>query len=258
MRTHGWLASSILLLMLASRARADDAEPAEPGPAASEVSEPSSEPATTAPDAAPPEASEPAASEPAASEPELSATAPSDRAASGEAPAAQAPIDYHAVISLGFSHWFGSTFGTPAGIYTPALTVAWVPLPFLEFGVQYAASVIQLGVTPDVTSHIGFATFTILPRKELTIAGERLVFGGGPMVGVVHDVAGAGLVLGASIVARYLVQLSGAVLIGPFIDARSVLYELPGTPAPILDFTDGELRVGHADAHIQIGVAAAF
>ncbi len=257
MRTHGWLASSILLLMLASQARADDAEPAEPGPAASEVSEPSSEPATTAPDAAPPEASEPAASEPAASEPEISATAPSDGAASGEAPA-QAPIDYHAVISLGFSHWFGSTFGAPAGIYTPALTVAWVPLPFIEFGVQYAASVIQLGVTPDVTSHIGFATFTILPRKELTIAGERLVFGGGPMVGVVHDVAGAGLVLGASIVARYLVQLSGAVLIGPFIDARSVLYELPGTPAPILDFTDGELRVGHADAHIQIGVAAAF
>lgn len=228
MRTRAWIVSLVLVLMLAARARAqeDASAPETTTPSPTEASAPESR----ADDAAPP--------------------------ASLRAPAT--PLDYHLVISLGFSHWFGPTFGAPAGIYTPALTLAWAPVSWLEIGVQYAGSLIELHVTPGVTSQIGFTTLSLVITKEITIAGERLTFGAGPMVGMVYDIAGVGAVVGASIVARYLVQLRDALLLGPFIDARATLYELPGNAAPLFALTGGELQVGHADAQIQIGVAVAF
>lgn len=231
MRTRTWFVSLFLVLILATPARAQE-------------------------DARTPEATAPSLTE--ASSETNGPQSSTDAAPHSSSHVPATPLDYHLVISLGFSHWFGPTFGAPAGIYTPALTVAWAPVSWLEIGVQYAGSLIELHVTPDVTSQIGFATISLVISKEITIAGERLTLGAGPMVGMVYDIAGVGAVVGASIVARYLIQLRDALLLGPFIDARATLYELPGNAAPLFALTGGELQVGHADAQIQIGVAVAF
>lgn len=169
------------------------------------------------------------------------------------------PFHYHLVIDVGFSHWLGSTFDAPAGIYTPALTIHVVPLEWLEVALQYTGSVIEFTIpTATRTSQIGFVELSLVLRKELQVGGDLLLLGCGPMVGLVYDVLGVGIAFGAEIVGRYLVQLGNALAVGPFIDVRAVLYDLPGDPRPFYEVVDGKVLQGHLDAHIQLGAAVAF
>lgn len=64
--------------------------------------------------------------------------------------------------------------------------------------------------------------------------------------------------LGSDIFARYLIDVSGLIAIGPFVDVRAMYYILPGSDVPLIDVTDGQLTMGHNDTHIQIGVAGSF
>lgn len=191
----------------------------------------------------------------APSEPTATETAPSEEPASAPRP----PLVYHLVIDIGFSHWLGNTFEAPAGIYTPALTIHGVPVDWLEIVLAYTGSVLEFTIpTAMRTSQIGFVELSLVLRKELRVGGDMLMLGCGPMVGLVYDVLGAGITFGAEIVGRYLVQLGNALAIGPFIDVRAALYDLPGDPRPFYQVVDGKVIQGHLDAQIQLGAAIAF
>ncbi|MGF1464904.1 MAG: hypothetical protein ACFCGT_02120 [Sandaracinaceae bacterium] len=165
---------------------------------------------------------------------------------------------YLVTVSVGFAHWYGGTYGAPVGTYTPALTVGLVPLEWLETQLSYSASVVTLPQPDGGDSHVGFLTLALLIRRELHVAGERLMFGGGLVGGIVHNHRGVRPAFGGAIAARYLIGLSRSVSLGPFLDVRALLYELPGSDLPIYDVEDGRLVAGHSDAQIQIGVAMAF
>lgn len=206
-----------------------------------------------------PDATDPAVSPISGDEPTGAPAPPSASDASGSGTPPRPPLVYRLVIDIGFSHWLGNTFDTPAGIYTPALTIHGVPVDWLEIVLSYTGSVLEL-VVPTVmrTSQIGFVELSLVLRKELRVGGDMLMLGCGPMVGLVYDVLGVGIAFGAEIVGRYLVQLGNALAIGPFIDVRATLYDLPGDPRAFYEVIDGRVIQGHLDAQIQIGAAIAF
>lgn len=215
--------------------------------------------APAAPEPAPEPAPTPDTAAVATDEPPADAAPSSTASTPEEEPAPRPPLVYHLVIDIGFSHWLGNTFDAPAGIYTPALTVHGVPVDWLEIVLAYTGSLLEFTI-PTVmrTSQIGFVELSLVLRKELRVGGDLLMVGCGPMVGLVYDVLGAGIAFGAEIVARYLVQLGNALAIGPFIDVRATLYDLPGDPRPFYEVVDGKVIQGHLDAQIQIGAAIAF
>ena len=112
--------------------------------------------------------------------------------------------------------------------------------------------------TADRTSQIGFVELSLVLRKELRVGGDLVMLGCGPLVGVVYDVLGAGVAFGAEIVGRYLIQLGTALAVGPFVDVRAVLYDLPGDPRPFYELIEGRVVQGHLDAQVQLGAAIAF
>jgi len=165
---------------------------------------------------------------------------------------------YRYTVGLGFSHWYGETFGAPPGIYTPGITLGWFPLPMLELQLGYAISAISLELPDDEESHVGFATLALMLRVALQVNGSSLSFAGGIVGGMVHTGGGVGGVVGGAITTRYMVRTGAGLHVGPFIDARALLYTLAETDQPLYEFDGGRLRPGHSDAHIQIGVALGF
>lgn len=163
-------------------------------------------------------------------------------------------------VNLGFGHWYGGTFGAPIGISTPALTVGVRPgVRFLELRAYYSVSLLDLELpTNGENSHVGFANFDLAATHELRVGIQRMVMGAGVTGGFMHTSQGVGPSLGATLYARYMLDVSSLISIGPYMDARALLYELPGSDVPIYDIVDGRLVAGHSDAHMQIGVAASF
>lgn len=161
------------------------------------------------------------------------------------------------IVSLGFSHWYGKTFGAPIGFYTPALTLGFVPMKWLELQLQYSVVVTPQTMPDGSKSIVGFTTLAVLLRKELGFDGQRLAVACGPAAGIVHTGKGVREAIGAAIIARYLIDMRWLSL-GPFLDLRAALYRLPETNKPLFAVENGVLVSGHSDAQIQIGVAAAF
>ena len=79
--------------------------------------------------------------------------------------------------------------------------------------------------------HFANGTF----QKHLAVTGKEVLFG--YLLGVT-----LGIAFGAEIVGRYLVQLGNALAVGPFIDVRAVLYDLPGDPRPFYEVVDGKVH----------------
>jgi hypothetical protein len=163
-------------------------------------------------------------------------------------------------IQLGFGHWYGATFGSPIGVTTPALTLGVRPgLKWLELRGYYSIAVRPLeNLSTGLPTTVGFAAWDVALTHEIARDGQRMVMGCGPSAGFIHVDQGVGFSFGADIFARYMIRLGNVLAIGPFVDARAMLYELPGSSAPILLFEDYNLRYGHSDAQIQIGVAASL
>jgi hypothetical protein len=187
---------------------------------------------------------------------EITPTAPSpqDAAQSEAGP----PSPHLVTVQLGFSHWYGGTFGAPIGTFTPALIVGLIPIDFIEIQLSYTVSVVSLELPDASDSHVGFLQATLLLRREIEVDGERLSLACGFAGGIVHTHNGVREAFGGAIVARYLIGLSSGVSLGPFIDVRAVLYELPESSLPIFEIRDGQLVSGHSDAQVQIGVALAI
>ncbi len=228
----------------AAPAADEEASPAEPTPGDEADAD-----TAPGPEPAPAEASpaEPSPAEPSPAEPSPE-----------PAPRGTGPERTWMQVSLGFSHWYGGTFGAPVGTYTPGLIVGVIPHEVIELQLAYTVSVVTLPLPDASESHVGFLTLALMLRSELRVAGERLVLAGGVVGGMVHTHNGVRGVLGGAVAGRYLIGVDDVLAIGPFLDVRALLYELPSSPLPIYELRDGELIAGHSDAHVQIGVAAAF
>ena len=200
---------------------------------------------------------EPTAPE-ANAQPEAAAPAqvPTAAAPTAEAPVPVKPLRF--VVSLGFQHWYGATFGAPIGITTPGLTLGLVLVRFLELQLQYSLAVVPQAMPDGSLSRVGFFTLGAVLRKEVGFDGQRLVLGCGPQGGIVHTSKGVRAAMGAVMVARYLVNTRESFALGPFVDLRAMLYQLPESNLPIYRIEGGQLLAGHSDAQVQVGVAAAF
>ncbi len=192
----------------------------------------------------------------AAGEPALpSAAAPATTAA----PAPRGRSTRQITVSAGFAHWYGGTFDAPVGMYTPGITVGVRPgLAWLEARLHYTVSLVELPLPAGGASRVGFALIEGLLTHELRTGIQRLMIGGGPLGGLVHTAGGVGAALGGVLTARLLIAISRVAWLGPFFELRALLYTLPGSALPIYEFRDGQLRAGHSDAQIDLGVAMSF
>ena len=186
----------------------------------------------------------------------LIAATPPDVETEVEAPKPVLPLRF--TISVGFQHWYGGTFGAPIGLYTPGLTLGVAPTRWLELQLQYSISVVALAMPDGSKSRVGFATLAVLMKKEFGFDGQRVTFACGPQGGIVHTRRGVREAMGAAIVSRYLINTRDTFALGPFIDMRAMLYELPESTTPIYRIEKGELIAGLSDAQGQIGVVVSF
>jgi hypothetical protein len=216
----------------------------------------------------PPEREPPAASEPppknepapAASKPPPKSEPPQPHPAESEDPVSRYPRSTRQLlVNLGFSHWYGGTFGAPIGASTPALVVGVRPgVQFLELRLHYTVALREQPLPTGDMSTVGFANFDALLSHELRVGSARMVLGCGPSIGFVHTKDGAGISVGADLSARYLLDVTEVIALGPFFDARAQLYELPRSPLPLYEIRDGQLEPGHSDMQLQVGVAVSF
>ncbi len=185
-----------------------------------------------------------------------SAPSPTDETA---AAVAREPSDHELFFNVGFSHWYGGTFGAPAGYTTPALVVGVRPgLSLLELRAHYTVSVYDLPLPGGEEGIVGFGNLDVLFSHEIRRGEERMLMGFGPSGGFVHTRDGFGLAFGAVLAARMMIDLSDSAALGPFFDARAQWYKLPNSDKPVYDEVDGRVQAGHSDAQLQVGVAVSF
>jgi hypothetical protein len=175
------------------------------------------------------------------------ASAPAEDTAEREAP----PSGHRVVAFLGFAHWFGPTFGSPEGFTTPVAGVGVQPgLPFLEVRLRYtiAAGPVQLPSGAD--EHVGFLSLEVALTHIMSFGGQSIEIYAAPFGTLVHA-AGATGGAGVAIGARWLVDLSDSVALGPFFEGRTVLYVLPGDTGDLFDDP-------HNDAQLDLGIAVSI
>lgn len=159
-------------------------------------------------------------------------------------------------LQIGSSHWYGPTVGTPVGLTTPAIVVGVRPgLRWLELRLGYTRTVRALSLaTTGEKQHVGFVNLDAAITHELRVDGQRMVMGGGPVVGFVHATEGSALAIGAALFARYLIDITGTVAAGPYLDVRIQYYAFPGSGMGLGDVYDA----GDSDLQSQLGIALAF
>ena len=159
-------------------------------------------------------------------------------------------------VQLGSSHWYGPTVGTPVGLTTPAIVVGARPgLRWLELRLGYTRTVKALALaTTGEKQHVGFVNLDAAITHELRADGQRMVMGGGPLIGFVHATDGSALAIGAALFARYLIDVTDTVAAGPYLDVRIQYYAFPGSGRGLGDVYDA----GESDLQSQLGVALTF
>lgn len=187
-----------------------------------------------------------------------SAQTPPESPAPREAATTPSP-NLAAFVNVGFSHWFGETFGAPAGMTTPALVVGVRPgFDLLEVRAHYTLSLLKHELpSTEERSLVGFANLDVLFNREVGVAGERMMLQCGPSVGFVHTSQGVGLAYGAAFAARYMIDMGEHFALGPFFDVRWQSYDLPGRPKSRGE-DEGALNAGSTDAQSHLGVALGF
>ncbi len=164
------------------------------------------------------------------------------------APSARARSDHRLSLWLGFSHWFGGTFGSPDGIGTPGLGVGVRPgLSFLEVRARYTVSVTALTLPAGGSSTVGFASLELVATHGLELDRNRIDLYAGPLGAMVHSsgITGAmGFVIGVQW--TFVIGTSADVALGVTFEGRQVFYVLPGDPHDILNSPrrDGQMDLG--------------
>ena len=152
-----------------------------------------------------------------------------------ERPLARAPRSARQLtVQLGFGHWFGKNFGAPIGATTPALTIGLRPrLHWLELRAYYSVTTDSAGLADDGRDER--RRVRSLRRRAVSRApGRPPAHGHGLRAQrrLRSHRQGIGISLGSDIFARYLIDVSGLLAIGPFVDVRAMYYELPGSGVP--------------------------
>lgn len=190
------------------------------------------------------------------SEPSPSPATPAPSEATTAATAPERPHTLY--VGLGFSHWYGNTFGAPAGFTTPGLNLAVKPgLTWLEVTATYALAVKGLPLPDGTTGLVGFALAGLSVTRELKLDRQRMGLACGLVGGLVHVPLRVGAAMGARLKAHYLIEVAPWLAIGPAFELRAVVYGLPGSSAPFVSLENG-FTVGHSDAHIDLSVMFAF
>jgi hypothetical protein len=163
--------------------------------------------------------------------------------------------DHRVAVAIGFSHWFGATFGSPDGFTTPALAVGVRPgLPFLELRLRYSIALQRLQLPRGAgDDHVGFASLEVAATHGLEVAGSRIDLRAGGVGAMVHArsvTGGAGIVIGAEW--SFPTGLPPDFAVGVFFDARVLLYVLPGDAGDIFS------PAGRRDAQLDLGVVLTF
>lgn len=167
---------------------------------------------------------------------------------SAQPPVAPEPSNHRLALELGFSHWFGETFGSPDGIGTPAISVGVRPgVRFLELRARYAVAVTRLPLPGGGREHVGFASLELAVGHGLSIGNQRLEVYVAPLAALVHASEaslGGGLLLGT----RWLfaTRMPAETTIGVFFEGRQIFYTLSAGGA------------ARRDGQMDIGVAATF
>lgn len=172
----------------------------------------------------------------------------------------QAPADVEAFVNLGFSHWFGETFGAPPGMTTPALVVGVRPgTSLLELRAHYTLSLTKHELPANgERSVVGFGNLDVMFNRELRVYGERMILQFGPAAGFVHTSQGLGFAYGAVFAGRYMIDVGKGFALGPFFDVRWQVYELAHSGDAARRGDDEKLDAGHSDAQSHLGVALSF
>jgi hypothetical protein len=153
-------------------------------------------------------------------------------------------------VALGFSHWFGATFGSPDGYSTPGLEVGVRPrLSWLELRLRYVLSVIPPTLPDGHRGVVGFASLGLVADKELRVGRHSLVGLAGIELALDHTDRGAGWGLGIAVGAEYLLRTGARHdhAVGLAVTAHELFYALPGDAMNLFDHS-------RRDAQIDISV----
>jgi hypothetical protein len=154
-------------------------------------------------------------------------------------------------IWIGFSHWYGETFGSPDGIGTPAFAFGVRPgLAFLDVRVRYTVAIDALELPDGEPSNVGFLSLELALTHGLSLGRQRLDVFAGPLAGVVHADGGSGIV-GVVLGSRLMIAAGRDLAIGGFFEGRQVFYVLPDDP-------EGILEQPRRDGQLDLGVVATF
>jgi hypothetical protein len=176
----------------------------------------------------------------------ISIAAGTGEAASGDDGASPSRIS----LGLGFSHWFGSTFGSPDGYTTPAAYIGIRPgVPFLCVQLRYSLSLVEHSLVGDENDRVGFASLEVLANREFRADGQAVNLFAGPLALMDHaGLDGAGWGYGIALGAEYLFPSERRLghRVGIFLGAREVFYVLPGDDARLFSDPrrDGQIDLG--------------
>lgn len=181
--------------------------------------------------------------------PILARAEPPGSRAGAEAPAAPARSAHRLAVELGFSHWFGDTFGAPDGFRTPMLSVGVRPgLPFLEVRLRYAVALAGLALPEGGDEVVGFASLELLATHGLAAGTQKLEVLAGPVATLAHA-GGASGGLGLTVGTQWTFALTGELALGVFFEGRTLFYVLPGDSRDLLDDP-------RHDAQLDLGIVA--
>ena len=151
-------------------------------------------------------------------------------------------------IGIGFSHWFGTTFGSPDGVSTPTLFVGVRPaLRFLELRFRTTFSVVDFDYRTGRHGPASFTSLGLLVEHELHVGRQSLgVFLGPEVIAVRADGTSFGFDLALGFDFLIETGLRPRHTVGLFVAAREVFYRLGSDSASLFDASlrDGQIDLG--------------
>lgn len=163
------------------------------------------------------------------------------------------PSPRRLAVAVGFSHWFGATFGSPDGYSTPTFSVGVRPgLRFLELRFRTTFSVRAFDFGTGRSGPASFTSLGVLLEHEIRLGRQSFgAFVGPEAIAVRADGTsfGFGLALGVELLVR--TGLPDHHAVGFFLAAREVFFELASD--------QDSLRAGsRRDGQIDLGVITTF
>lgn len=151
-------------------------------------------------------------------------------------------------IGLGFSHWFGTTFGSPDGYSTPTLWAGVRPgLRFLELRFRTSFSTSGFDYRTGRRGPASFTSLGVMVEHELHLGRQSLgIFLGPEAVAVRADGTSFGFDLALGFEFLIHTGLAPRHTVGFFVAAREMFYRLGSDTTSLFDASlrDGQIDLG--------------